>query len=290
MAYAHSLSHWGKPLPVPEWGGGILARPIPGGGMDGFGTYPIAILAPDADLKGGLERLRDLGLVAATLVLDDFHRPSLENLNIAFSQTTPFKSHAIRRLDAPFAYSKHHRYEVRRALASVSVGPLNLAYHIKDWMGLYGILSQRHGLGGVHNFPASHFEALAPLEGVTTIGAWLDDVLVSAHIWVSDGTDVHSHLAATSPAGYQVGASYAVYDASVSHFHGARLLNLGGSAGSGDDPLDGLARFKRGFANDTASAYICGAILDPDQYQHLTEACGVAADSYYFPAYRAQRV
>jgi hypothetical protein len=290
MAYAQSLSHWGKPLPVPEWGGGIIARSIPGGGVDGFGTYPLAALAPDADLKGGLERLRVLGLIAVTLVLDDFHRPSLERLSIAFSRITPFKSHAIRRLDTSFAYSKHHRYEVRRALASLSVGPLNLVDHLDDWMDLYGTLSQRHGLSGVHDFPAAHFETLAQLEGVTTIGAWLDGILVSAHIWVSDGIDVHSHLAATSAAGYRVGASYAVYDASITYFQGARLLNLGGSAGSGDDPTDGLARFKRGFANDTANAYICGAILNSDEYHRLTEACGVPADTSYFPAYRAQRV
>src|SRR5205823_2034386 len=115
----------------------------------------------------------------------------------------------------------------------------------------------------------------------------LDGALVSAHIWVSDGQRVHSHLAASSTEGYAAGAAYAVYDASIRHFSRSELLNFGGGAGNRDDPNDGLASFKRHFSNATAPAYICGEILDEARYGKLVERSGAAADEAFFPAYRA---
>lgn len=126
--------------------------------------------------------------------------------------------------------------------------------------------------------------------GITAIGAWLADELVSAHVWVSDGRYVHSHLAASSDAGYKAGAAYAVYDASLRAFPAAELLNLGGGAGIGDDPDDGLARFKRGFANDSAQSYICGEILDRTRYEALSQYGGTGGEVTFFPAYRRPQV
>jgi hypothetical protein len=304
-AYARSLSHWGEAVHVPEWGCHVIALDTPGapdtrgaldtggaldtrGGKDAAGTYPLAVMAPDSDLAGGLERLRRLGLVSVTLVLDEFHRPPLEVLREHFDVVNPFKTHHIRRNSASFAYGKHHRYEVRRASKQVSVRQFELGNYLPEWSSLYADLIRRHELGGVHEFASSHFDALSRLQGTTSIGAWLDGRLVSAHIWVSDGQYVHSHLAASNGEGYAAGAAYAVYDASVRHFAGAELLNFGGGAGPSDDPRDGLSRFKKGFANESAPAYICGAILDEGQYHELVRRRGVPPDTLFFPAYRAR--
>jgi hypothetical protein len=285
-AYARSLSHGGEAFAVPEWGSHVLLRNMPGG-LDATGTYPIAVIASDADLAGGLDRLRRLGLVSITLVLDDFHRPSLTELRKHFSVVNPFKTHYIRRNALPFAYGKHHRYEVSRALKAVKVGPFDLGEHVSDWLALYANLTRRHALAGIHDFPVGHYEALRQMSGTTTIGAWVDGSLVSAHIWVSDGKYVHSHLAASSGPGYEAGAAYAVYDASIRHFADAELLNFGGGAGTKDDPDEGLARFKRRFSNESACAYICGAILDEARYQELVRQSGAPPDTLFFPAYRA---
>ncbi len=284
--YANALSHWGEAFPGPEWGCHGSGREV-AGGADASGTYPIAAMADDADLPGGLERLRRSGLIAVTLVMDDFHRPSLFELQKHFSVVRPYKTHYIRRQALPFAYGRHHRYEVARAVRKVSVRQFDLADHYPEWLALYGNLVQRHRLTGVHDFPLNHFEALQKLPGATTIGAWLDGALVSAHIWVGDGQRVHSHLAASSSEGYAAGAAYAVYDASIQHFAASELLNFGGGAVMGDDPRDGLAAFKRNFSNESATAYICGAILDGAHYDKLVGQRGLVPGAAFFPAYRA---
>jgi hypothetical protein len=284
--YANALRHWGEAFSVPEWGCHVIVRDA-GDGADAFGTYPIAAMAADADVAGGLERLRRSGLIAVTLVMDEFHRPSLAELKEHFSVVRPYKTHYIRRNALPFAYGRHHRYEVARARRKVAVRQFDLADHFPEWLALYDNLVQRHGLAGVHDFPLSHFAALQKLPGTTTIGAWLDGALVSAHIWVSDGQKVHSHLAASSGEGYTAGAAYAVYDASIRHFARSELLNFGGGAGTGNAPDDGLAIFKRDFSNESASAYICGAILDNAHYDKLVEDRRVAPQQPFFPAYRA---
>jgi hypothetical protein len=298
-AYARSLSHWGEAVHVPEWGCHVIALDTPGardtpgaldtiGSKDAAGTYPLAIMSPDADLAGGLESLRRLGMVSVTLVLDEYHRPPLEVLRKHFHVVNPFKTHHIHRNSLPFAYGKHHRYELRRALRQVSVRQFELGSHLPEWASLYADLTRRHELGGVHDFPPSHCEALVRLPGTTSIGAWMDGKLVSAHLWVSDGTFVHSHLAASNGDGYAAGAAYAVYDASISHFAEAELLNFGGGAGSSDDAHDGLSRFKKGFANEAVPAYICGAILNEARYHELVRRRGVPTDTLFFPAYRAR--
>ena len=132
------------------------------------------------------------------------------------------------------------------------------------------------------------YRALHRLGYAHSSEVWLDGKLVSAHLWVSDGRYVHSHLAASNPEGYGAAAAYAVYDASVRHFAAAELLNFGGGAGPSDDPRDGLSRFKKGFANESAAAYICGAILDEGQYHELVRRRGVPPDTLFFPAYRAR--
>jgi len=81
-----------------------------------------------------------------------------------------------------------------------------------------------------------------------------------------------------------------VNDASVNHFASLELLNFGGGAGTVDLAEDGLARFKRGFCNDLATAYLCGAVLDHDRYRELVQKKGVPPDTLFFPAYRAPRI
>ena len=60
--------------------------------------------------------------------------------------------------------------------------------------------------------------------------------------------------------------------------------DLGGAAGRGDDPSDGLAHFKRGWSTGTRPVYVCGRVLQSDVY------CELSADDdgpAYFPRYRA---
>jgi len=292
-AYAQSLADTDHaPLAVPEWGFAVLQRSIPGGGVDAVGCYPLATFAPDADLTAGLARLRNAGLVSVVLVADPVLRPATAALRRAFDIARPFKTHYLcedpgeTRPGEPPAYSKHHRYELRRARATVR--RIALADHLAAWTRLYRGLVARHGIRGPAAFSSAAFRRLAQLDGLVAFGAFLDDDLVGCQLWLAGGGRAHSHLAAVDPAGLAARAAYALYDAGIRHFAatGAATIDLGGGAGLRDDPGDGLARFKRGFANRTAPALLCGAILDPARYDALCSGVSGGGESGYFPAYR----
>ena len=286
--YARSLVHAGTAFAVPEWGSHVLTRPIAGSALkDATGAYPLAVLAVDADVEAGLVRLAAAGLVSAVMVVDDRLRPGLDRMEAAFGGVRRFKSHFVYdRTLGPPAYDKHHRYEIRRAAGRVEAREIDLAHHLPAWIALYDELSARHGLGGVHAFPALHHKTLAHLAGVRTFGAFLEGELVSAHIFVTDAGYAVSHLAASSPEGYRNGAAYAVNALAIETLTDCEAINFGGGAGAGDDPADGLVRFKKGFANHIAASWLCGAILDAEAYRALSADVG---DNGFFPAYRGTR-
>jgi hypothetical protein len=287
-AYAESLAHAGEAFAVPEWDGHVLVRPTPDGSRrDAIGPYPLTALPPDADLAGGLERLARAGLVSVVLVADDRLRPAPEALEKAFGFVRPFKSHYLHDGGlGPPAYGKHHRYELKRALSRVEAREIVLADHLPAWQALYGELAARHGLTGLHAFPAAHHRALAQSPGVRAFGAFAEGRLVCAHLFVTHEGYAISHLAASAPQGYATGAAYAVNDLAVANLTDCGVINFGGGAGTGEDPNDGLVRFKRGFSNRTAPAWLCGKVLDPAGYEMLSRGF---ADGGFFPAYRGAR-
>lgn len=280
--YAKSLPHVGAPLAVPEWDSHVLIRPVAGGYQDAVGPYPVTAIMPDADVEAGLARLATAGLVSIVLVVDDALRPSMDAL-AAFDFATPFKTHHLHDRVLPFAYGKHHRYEIKRARGQVQAREIALADHFDDWQRLYGELRERHDLSGVHAFPETHFRRLSDLAGIRMFGAFAEDGLVSAHLFVTHGDHAVSHLAASNVRGYKLGAAYAVNDAALEGLGGCRTINFGGGAGSDDDSSGGLARFKAGFSNRTASSLLCGKVLNRPAYEKLSAG---AVTGGFFPAYR----
>jgi hypothetical protein len=283
LSYPSTLSHIGWPFDVPEWGAPVIAREIPSGGIDVVGTYPITVFKEDADVAGGIARLKAAGFVSATLVCDDFHRPDHMQ---GFDVVREFKSHFLHRGPGnSFAggYYPHqeHRRKIRRAKRDVVCREIDLKTHLNEWIALYDTLVRRHILEGVHAFPRESFKALAEIEGITAVGGFSGDEMVCCNIWAVHEGRAHSHLVASNEKGYELRAAYAVTDFSIRHFADCDIINLGGSAGDGDKE-DGLAQFKRGFSNATAPAWLCGAVLHWDAYRSLS----AGKDTNYFPEYR----
>jgi lipid II:glycine glycyltransferase (peptidoglycan interpeptide bridge formation enzyme) len=85
-----------------------------------------------------------------------------------------------------------------------------------------------------------------------------------------------------------VNASFALFWEALEHFaaRGLKWLLLGAGSGSTARADDGLSRFKRGWATTTRTAYLCGAIFDPQTYAALAQARNIP-ETKYFPAYRA---
>lgn len=280
--YAQSLAHVGEPVHVPEWDCWLLRREIAPDLFDAVGAYPLAVLPKEADIAAGLARLKDEGMVSLVFVLDDFHRPVLEEVRPFAALLKPYKTHYLYRPQlGEIVYAEHHRRALKKA-ASVEVKMLPLAEVLPAWCGLYDYLIEQLELTGLHAFPHAHHAQLATLEGVVAACGFVEGELASCHVWVEHGGYVHSHLVASSARGYDARAGFAVNHASLQHFAGITLINFGGGVGLAENPDDGLARFKRGFANDTAQSYLCGFILDEARYQRLSE--GKAAE--FFPAYR----
>lgn len=275
-AYAEGLSHVGRSVEVPEWRGFVLERSIPAGGRDAIGPYPLTVLPKDADIAGGLSRLASRGLVSVVLVPDPLQGADLS----AFPVRRPFKTHQL--IDGPFDPSKHHAERIRRGHRRCRVERRRLADHLEDWRRLYAGLVERRSVGGAADFPDSYFVMLAGQPDLEAFVAEIGSEVVAMTLWFACEGVIYNHLTASNAAGYANGASFALYDAAIQHFAGRGVVNLGGGAGHADDPADGLAAFKRGFANREVAAEICGAVLDEGRYAALS--AGKATG--FFPAYR----
>ena len=288
LAYARSLAHVGRPLNVPEWNCHVIVRDWKGLAQDAIGPYPIACIAHDANLKSGLSRLREAGLVTVTAVIDGLVGPALPDFQREFSHFGPYKTHYIvDQTEQSYQPTKHHRDEIRRAShKGVEVAVVRLDEILDDWNALYGSLVSRHGVDETQRFPRESFVALSECPGVVVIAAYIGSELISAHLWIQYGNTVWSHLAASSERGYATSATYAVYDQSIRYF-GGRIISLGGVAGRRDSTADGLARFKSGFANRIQASYLIGAVLDKAAYVRLSEGQTEQLKESFFPSYRS---
>jgi hypothetical protein len=248
-----------------------------------MGAYPMAVIDPAADLEAGLAALADLGLVSLVLAPDPLASPPPERFAAAFGLCRPFKTHNLIEVSAGAAFTKHHRDRVRRGARRCRVERVALRDHLADWNDLYAGLVDRKAIRGAADFAPAYFERLADAPQLAAFAAFVDDAPAAMTLWFEHAGVVYNHLTASNALGYANGANFALYAAAIDHFAGASVVNLGGGAGLADDPDDGLAAFKRGFANSQTQALICGAVLDPEAYANL---CAGRAPTAFFPAYR----
>ncbi len=284
-AYARALAAGDglRPIDVPEWASFVLARPVAGDGEDAAGPYPRTPLGAEADLEAGLRRLADENLVSVVLVTDPLSAPLPHRLTAAFDPCRPFKTHQlIDRARGAYAPSRHHRYEIRRAFSRCATKRVDLAVMLEPWITLYNGLIDRRAITGAATFSPAYFAMLAQDPTFVAFAATAEDRLVAMAIWFEHQGAVYNHLGASSEAGYAAGAGYALYDAAIAHFADAAVIDLGGGAGTADNPDDGLARFKRGFANSQAEALLCGVVFDRARYERLADGRRTS----FFPAYR----
>jgi hypothetical protein len=287
--YARSLREFGTPRALPRSGGFLLERPIQGSDRrDALGPYPLfacldwRALAADLD-----EACREL--VSVALVPDPFgaHDPAL--LERTFDVVRPFKEHFVYDLSlpSPRVLTKHHRYYVKQARREITVEACaDPPAFLDEWVTLYTSLVERHGLRGIKAFSREAFREQLAVPGIVVLRAARQDRTVGAHLWYVSGPVAYSHLMAQDTAGYEAGASYALYAAAVEHFASrVAWLDLGAGAGV-SAATEGLTQFKRGFATGTTPAFFCGRIGDRDAYEDLATQAGSSSGEPYFPAYR----
>lgn len=292
--YAQSLAEFGTPRELSRCGGWILERPISESSSesswhDGMGCYPLFACRDWSQLPADIEELREQ-FVALSLVADPFGVYEVADLQRCFDMVQPFKDHFVADLHQPLntIVSKHHRYYARRSLSQVEVEVCpNAAQFLDEWMALYATLIEKHHLKGIKAFSRTAFDTQLQVPGIVALRATHQGATVAAHLWYVQGEVAYSHLAASSAAGYDLMASYALYWFAIQHFtqEGAvRWLDIGAGAGAAAT-AGGLSEFKRGWSTSTRPTYFCGRIFNPAQYNAIVEARGVPSTGY-FPAYR----
>jgi hypothetical protein len=286
--YAGSLSEFGQPLKLSRSGGWLLRREIPGAdAADATGCYPLFTCRNWSRLGEDIECLENL--VSLVLVTDPFGGFELEDLGRHFDDVRAFKPHYV--IDLTVAperiASRHHRYYARRALRELEIERQSRPAELLDeWTALYGVLVERKKLRGIQAFSRDAFATQLKLPGTVMLVAKLDGALVGADWYYVNGPVAYGHLAAFTPEGYRVNASYALQWRAIELLAelGVRWLDIGGAPGVAEQPDDGLRRFKKGWSTDTRPTYIATRVLDRRRYEELSR--GVATNGY-FPAYRA---
>lgn len=284
--YARSFATLGTPYYLPEAQSWILKRPIPGSRhWDAMGCYPFFTCRNWSKVEQDLTPLQQ-DIVSLTLVTDPLGDCTLTDLRPAFPDLLqPYKEHFIIDLKRPQTISAHHRRNVRQALTQVTVEQCSPDTAFGTWVKLYDYLIQRHQITGLAAFSRASFAMQWQVPGLTILRAIHQGETVGMTLWFSHEEHAYYHLAAYAPRGYELKASYALFHCAMEHFAsaGTRWIALGAGAGAHNDGSDGLTRFKRGWANETRTVYLCGRIFKQQTYASLA---GTQAATSFFPAYR----
>lgn len=289
--YAESLSEHGTPRLLAQSGGWILERHIPNSRhFDAMGCYPLFACQDWSQLQADLKTVED-HLVSIALVTDPFGEYDPGYLQDCFPDVSvPFKEHFVVDLSrAPdtFVHS-HHRRNVHKALRKLrvmeSVNPID---SLQEWTDLYATLVARHNIRGIAAFSKEAFAKQLRVPGIVAFAALHNDVTVGMLLWYGQEDRAYYHLGAYSPRGYELGASFALFDYSIRYFaeQGVAWLNLGSGAGVDGSEDQGLSLFKQRWSTGVRTAYFCGRILNPDRYREICESSGLLP-TQYFPAYR----
>ena len=291
--YAYSLREFGEPQELPQCGGWILKRIIPGTPYkDAMGCYPLFVCRDWTKLGKDLEQIGS-GLVSVAFVTDPFAEVTPDCLKRYFDVVRPFKKHYVANFSYPldsFIDKTHcsHYYYAQRSLKQMEVFIcLEPIKYLDEWVKLYDNLIIRHNIKGIMAFSPKSFETQLKLPGtVMAIGLHKGEI-VGAGVVLIQGRLAYFHLAAYSDTGYKIRASYGIFWKVLNYLQaqGVHFLDIGGLSGIECDPKDGLARFKKGWSNETRLVYFCGHIFDRQKYETICQQFRIAG-SGYFPAYR----
>jgi hypothetical protein len=258
---------------------------------DGMGCYPLFACRHWTNLPRDLE---DIGskLVSLSLVTDPFGEYDVPHLRRCFRDlVVPFKKHYTVDLHCSLDgfVSSHHRRYARKALRHVDVERCQDPTQFRnEWVGLYANLVKRHELRGIPAFSTASLAQQLEVPGMVLLRVTHKEATVGMTLWYVQGEVGYYHLGAYSEAGYGLRASFALFLFAIQYFAttGLRWLDLGAGAGIKSNDIDGLTRFKRGWATGTRPAYFCGRIFNRTRYLEIAKAKD-AFGTGYFPIYRS---
>ena len=289
--YAKALAGQDRVVSLARSGANLIARPTPTGGhVDLSWAYPILSCQ---DWVGLADDLADLGrdYVTVSALADPFGDYDEGALRRAFPDLCRvFKHHFVTELEQPpkAFVAGHHRRNVKKARRQIDVEiAADVTSYLQSWTELYDNLIARHEIGGLQRFSAASFRTQFEVPGLEAFVARHEGTVVGMVLWFVQDSVAYYHLGAYAPKGYELRASFALFDTVIEEFRdrGLEWLSLGAGAGIDPNADDGLTRFKRGWSTGTRPAYLLGRVLDRNTFNDLSASRSGAPDGY-FPPYR----
>jgi hypothetical protein len=289
--YCHSLKEFGELRELPNCGGWVLVRPIPGTPYkDAMGCYPFFDCRNWKKLHDDMEQIGS-DLVSLVLVTDPFSGVAPSYLEHSFDLVKPFKTHYVTDLRYPLEsiVDRGHRYYARKSLKIMDVEVCRQpAQYLDEWIRLYDNLIRKYNIKGIGAFSHKCFEIQLNIPGMVMVLGRCEGEIVGATLVLVGDRVAYAHLSAYTNRGYMINASYGIYWTILSYMaeQGIRDYDSGGIPGITDDPIHGLNQFKRGWSNDKRMVYLCGRVLHREKYESICQQYQIA-NVDYFPAYRA---
>jgi hypothetical protein len=289
--YARSLNEFGEPRELPHCGGWILVRDIPGTPYrDAMGCYPLFSCRDWTKLQEDIKQVAP-DLVSLSLVTDPFGPIGADYLQDHFDLVKPFKTHYVVDVGQPLKsfVGKVHRKNAYRAIEVMDIEVCFQPFiYINEWVELYDTLIRRHDLKGIHAFSPQSFKSQLEIPGMVMFVGRYKGEIVAATLVLLHHQIAYFHLSAYTKTGYEIKASYGTHWAALDFDYKLPIkhFSLGGAAGLKENARDGLAEFKKGWANNRRLVYFCGAILNQEKYDSICKGKRVP-NVDYFPAYRA---
>ena len=290
--YAAAMAEGGRVVELPQSGGRIIVRDIPGQtARDAMAPYPFLVCRSWRDLAADLANLSD-PLVSLVAVTDPFASTDEAELGQVFRTfVRPYKPHFVIDLTQPlegFA-DPHHLGCARHARKTVQAEQCSYpTAHVGDWLRLYAVLTARHGISGANRMSAQSLRRQFEVPGCRVFRAHSGGRTIGMIAVMEMRPFAYFHLGAYDQEGYRLSASYPLVEAVITHYReaGFQHMSIGGSAGAHGKEDDGLARFKRGWSSGTRMTYLCGHVFDVREYDALSSQLA-PPETDYFPAYRA---
>lgn len=292
-SYAASFAQMGNIHHLPASEGLAIIRNIPDTPYrDAMGCYPLFSCRHWHQLGADMDSFPE-HTVAFSMVTDPLGNFSEAELKSAFPDLCkPFKQHYILDLEKELSgvIASNHVRNAKKALKSLQIERcLQPTDQVDAWNGLYANLIKRHHIKGIAAFSRFAFERQFETPGLIVYQATLDAELAGMVLFYEMDNAVYYHLAAYTELGYAHRASFGIFYRAIQDFQTRNLkwLNMGGGAGMVDSDDDGLVRFKKGWTNETRTAWLCGKVLHPPAYRMLSKQNPHASDTF-FPAYRSR--
>jgi hypothetical protein len=258
--YAHALEEPGtESLYVAAWDTHVLVRNGEVGVRQAQGVRPYLSLDPGADPQAGLEELREAGIASFSAITDPMWSPEAAPLQRAFDICHPFTEHHLIDCEGESQMRKRHRNRINQARRVCEVREVSLADHLDRWLELYGGNVEKRQIP--QPYTDAYFERLASIEGLRTLAVFAGGEIVAMNLWVTHQDTLYFHEGASSVIGRELYAAYAAYAHAIETAVDCRFVLLGPRGGLRDDPSDGVAAFKRGFANGAVVSYLCSVSL-----------------------------